>query len=413
MILASFFKKIVLSGMDDMNELLGGPQPFTRAQIVDPSQSFADDASRRAAIASSAETEIVNFVSNGSFVQELPNDLGDTAIWQGVYTAMCVMRWCARPGDDTQALMLQAATAMSKYFYTTPSLRTIAVRGAFPSSLQGDKSNGGSGLFHVDPGNAIQYFTDGAYTYREQASLDSLMGLMFGAAIINRFGDAPSKSVLAGPLTAFSKSFTAAGYNITNRDGSVTKYGNCAPGFTQAPVRILAATLPSLVAGLTDWQVLAKNYAPEFSTTDTQIPGKISYVNADLSILASLAYACAAPAGAPGLSSVVSGLKSLMGKYADSGNSFLIYACARLGIKPSLGQMAKAAKVLNEFPIGPKPQISLSTDNVDSLQPVPVWQRVQSDVIWQRSPYPFYGKEYYNQYNRMDFLIAHYLSLGR
>lgn len=404
----SFLKSAILTGADAFNAAVGGPSPFTRQALRDPSGHFVDDMARRDFIAKEAETEMDRFVNNGVFFAELPNSLGDACIWQGVYTAMTVMRWQARPSVGSQQDMVAAATALSRYFYPTGPGASILVRGAVPAILERTS-------FHVDPNNKQHYFTDGylgeVYVYRQDASLDSLLGAMFGAAIVQRFGDAAARAVLAEPLVRFAVGFKRAGYRLVNRDGSPTTYGNCAPGFAQAPVRVLAAALPSLLgdgAAGADWRAIAKAYAPEFATTDTQIPGKISYVNAHLAILANLTYVCAAPAGAPGLEQAAEGVRKLLAKYSDAGNAFLVHAAARLGVGPSQAQKDKADKVLIEFPLGYKPRAGLNSSAAPALQPVPVWQRPPSDIIWQRSPYPYAGSEALD-YTRLDYLVAHYM----
>lgn len=406
----SFIKAVLLTGVDALNKAVSGSQPFTRAAIVDPSATFPDAMARRDAIAAAAEAELGAFMRSGVYVAQKPNDLGDCAIWQGVYTAMTVMRWKVQPTAETQAAMSAAAYALARYFYATGPGQSILVRGAMPQALEGEAAGG---LFHVDPNNASKYFTDGMsgtlYTYREDASLDSLLGAMFGAAIVGRFGDAATRAILAGPLARFATGFQAAGYKLTNRNGTPTKYGNCTPGLTQAPVRTLAAALPSLVAGTDGWRAIAKTYGSEFATPDTQIPNKMSWVNAHLAILATLTYVCAAPADAPALEDAKNGLRSLMDKYADAGNSLLIHAAACLGVTPSASQKEKADKILLEFPLAGKPKASLNNSAVPALQPVPVFQRPPVDNIYQRSPYQCNG-EAGEDYNRLDYLLPHYLS---
>ncbi len=406
MSLLSLLKSTVLSGADAFNAAVGGPSKFTRAAIPDPSKTFPDHMSRRDAIACESEEELESFVSGGCFFAQSPNDLGDAAIWQGVYTAMTAMRWSVRPNPITQAKMLAAATALSRYFYPTRPGESILVRGAVPITLEHT-------FFHIDHNNASHYFTDGylgpVYAFREDASLDSLLGVMFGAAIIQRFGDSASRAVLAPALRSFALGFyVGAGCRLLNRDGSPTRYGDCSPGLIQAPVRTLAAALPGLFLGRSSyWEDIARAHGPEFATTDTQIPGKISYVNAHLAILANLTFVAAAPAGAPGLEHARAGVRRLLDKYSDSGNAFLIHAAARLGVKPTQSQLDKADKILLEFPIGPKPKAGLNSSIAPALQPVPVWQRPPADVIWQRSPYPYSGSESHD-YNRLDYLLAHY-----
>lgn len=404
--LLSVLKSYVLSSADAFNATVGGPQPFTRSAIPDPSGNFVDAMTRRDYIAAEAEKELDGFVREGVYFAQKPNDLGDAAIWQGVYTAMAVMRWNARPSAASQQAMFEAAQALARYFYPTGPGVSVLCRGAVPVALEGSH-------FHIDAANGAHYFTDGylgeTYAYRDDASLDSLLGVCFGAAIVNRFGDAEARRVLHGPLVRFASGFKDAGYRLTNRDGSPTRYGNCAPGFAQAPVRVLAAALPSLVAGIEGWRDIAKAHGPEFTTTDTQIPGRISYVNAHLAILANLAFVCAAPIGAPGLEQARAGLRRLVDKYADAGNAFLITAASRLGVSPTQAQKDKADKIMLEFPLGPKPAAGLNSSEAPALQPVPVWQRPPSDIAWQRNPYLYRGSESH-AYNRMDYLLAHWFS---
>ncbi len=403
----SWIKASILRGADGFNDLVGGPERFSRDALLDPSCPLRG-AARREAIAQAAELEMASFISDGCFVAQKPNDLGDAAIWQGVYTAMTALRWSVKKDAASLAAMQAAAIALSCYFYETGPGISIIVRGAMPIWLERK-------LFSIDPANASRYFTDGCcgdpFAYREDASLDSMLGAMFGAAIVNRFGDAASRAFLSREMKRFSCGFTKAGFKITNRDGSVTTYGDCSPGFLQAPVRTLAAALPSLVSGGQEWRAIAMSHAAEFATTDTQVPGRISWVNANLAILASLTFAFAAPKDAPGLPEIMRGLDALLDKYADAGNSFLIFGSILAGAPVTVGQRDKGSKILSEFPIGPKPQSGLNSSTADSLQPVPVWQRPPSDVIWQRSPYAYSGSDA-TAFNRLDYLIAHYLAMA-
>ena len=393
----STLKSSLLAGADGFNALVGGPQPFTRQALLDPSGHFVDDMTRRDYIAAAAEDELVkHFVRDGVFFAQTPNDLGDTAIWQGVYTAMTAMRHRARPTKETWAEQMYAARALARYLHGGR-----LARGAVPVELEGV-------MFHRDP-TKVYYDEDGV-VYREDASLDSLLGVMFGAAIVRRFGDGAAQAVLAGPLEAFAARFEADGFRLTNRDGSPTTYGDCRPGFFQAPVRILAAALPSILGDgpvAPAWRKIAKTYGREFATTDTQVPGRISYVNAHLAILANIAFVAAAPSGAPGVEAARAGLYRLVDKYADAGNSLVVFGSLALGLFLSVDARDKASKTLSEFPLGAKPKTGLNSSVAPALQPVPVWQRPPADVIWQRSPYPYSGHEE-AEYCRMDYLLAHY-----
>jgi hypothetical protein len=392
----SALKSTVLVGADAFNALVGGPSPFTRQVNPDPSGHFVDDMTRRNYIAAQAEAELAAFVRDGVFLAELPNSLGDAAIWQGVYLAMTAMRFSVSGTIPARVALHQAAAAMAAYLR-----RGVLYRGAVPKDLPG---------VSMDPSKA--YFTEDGLLLRDDASLDSMLGIMFGAAFVQRFGDAEARGLLAAPLEEFSDRFAADGFRLVRRDGTPTTYGDCRPGFFQAPVRTLAAALPCLLAegpmGAC-WRGIAKAYGAEFATTDTQVPGRISYVNAHLAALANMAYVCAAPSGAPGLEEAREGLRRLVAKYADAGNSFIVYGAAALGLPLTTSARDKAAKVLSEFPLGSKPKAGLNSSEAPALQPVPVWQRPPSDYIFQRSPYPYRGSETL-AYSRLDYLLAHYLS---
>ena len=392
----SFFKSFLLKGVDLVN---GAPKPFNRPMLPDPSIPFLNEDSHLRNIMAAAEHEIEGFVKDGAFVAQKPNDLGDAAIWQGVYTAMAAMRWHVQPSPKTQTALVLASTALSRYIN-----RGVLCRGAMPRDLEGI-------LFHRDPSKT--YYDDDGFVFREDASLDSLVGVMFGAAIANRFGGPEVAAILAGPLKELSSSFTKAGFKLISRDGKPTTHGNCTPGVIQAPVRIIAAALPSLVSGGEEWKGIAGRFAPEFAVPDTQIPGKMSWVNAHLAILSTLTFVAAAPEGAPGLKEAKRGLASLLSKYTDAGNSFLVFAAAVLGASVSSEQLDKATKALLEFPVGAKPAAVIGPD-APADQPVPAWKRPPADVFWQRNPYTQKGSES-NEYTRLDFLLALYLkdAVGR
>lgn len=384
----SFLKSSVLSLFDKI------PVPFNRPASPDPAGPGIFE------LEASAEIELRDFVRDGCYVQHKPpelSDLGDACIWQGVYAAMCVHRWRVKKSDFSKALLIEASEALAKYVRNG-----VLHRGAMPTALQGV-------LFNKDKTKVYLDDSDG-YTYRDDASLDSLLGFCYGAATIMKLGCPEAASTIFNACKSLTVRFTADNYKLVNRDGSPTKYGNCTPGFFQAPVRTMAACLPSLIAGAAEWRDIARKYAPEFSTTDTQIPGKMSWINAHLAILASLTYVMVTGEKDNGHAQACRGVEKLLDKYSDAGNAFLIFGAQSSGQKISRDERRAAELVLSEFPFKAKTAWPVMPKNE---QPTPVWLRPRMDIVWQRNPYEQGGGDHPDiALNKMDFLLAHYMNQG-
>ncbi|TAK59552.1 hypothetical protein [Methylobacter sp.] len=412
----SALKALLLSAIDKVNENGSPWEKFTRPISPDPSVLFTNVRERLDTIAMSAEQELEGFVRDGFYVQLKQTDMGDACIWQGIYTAMTVYRHKVLQTDSSLATMRAAAKALSMYINRDYN---IVCRGAMPASLEGD-------LFHIDATKADKYFRNmhpyfGEMVYREDASLDSFVGLMYGIAVVLRLSKDKESIDCFENLSNFCAEFRDAGCKLTNRDGSMTKYGDCEPKLIQAPVRILAATLPSLLCGCEQWKKIAKDYGFEFERTETHFLWMQAWFNDHLAMLSNLAFVIGTKDGDFGRSSAIKGLQVLVEKHADKGNSFLLLSTLSLGIDVSQGRIEKAIQVLAEFPVGAKP-MSADADvpkvswqgKIQAKQPVPVWTRPPQDVIWQRCPYDVKGAEDV-KINRMDFLLGYYLlrSLGR
>ena len=383
--LLSNMKAMVLRAV----ESLSAPRPyFDRPTDPEKLDVSLED------IAKSAERELEDFVRDGAFFAQKPNDLGDACIWQGVYTAMCVQRWRYEKSPAAKKLMREAAKALAMY----PRWGVLN-RGAVPKALEGQ-------FFHRDP--TKRYLNDSnGYVYRDDASLDSLLGFCYGAATIVRYGDQGTKDVVAKAFFELSVNFSRNGYRLINNDETFTKYGNCALGLFQAPVRVMAACLPSLLAGQDDWRKIAARHAPEFKTPDTQIPKKMSWVNAHLAILATLSYLMLTKAEDPGHREAQLGLNALLGKYVHAGNAFLIFGAVAADCLITANERELGVKVLSEFSLAGKPW---SEPGPINPEPTPVHRRPRLDVVWQRSPYEQGGGEHPDvRLNRMDFLMAYYL----
>lgn len=402
--------------MDFLNPLFEPWESFTRGPILPPGENASNPEQRLKDLALKWDLDLVRFTSDNQalFVQALPCDLGDTCIWQGLYTAYRVLAWRQNPTAGTQVSMEAAIRGLTKYIVAPEN---ILVRGVAPTRDVGT-------MYTQDPNWKQYYFTRGDYLYREDASLDSLLGFLFGAAVAIKYASSnASTQALKQTVVAFATKFKANGYKIVHRDGSPTVYGNCSPGFLQAPVRNLTATLVLKLADDKDWLNLEKQFGPEFKTTETHFFSNHGWYNDNLAVLATLAYLLTAKDSDPGFHPAYDGLSLLLEKSHKLGNSFLTFMAALVPITPTVTEQKQADTILLEFRLNGTPNGKAKSKVVNSTrtdikivtwgkqkvttQPLPVWQRPPCDVIWQRSPFTLDGGPDSCEYSGLDFLVAY------
>ena len=333
------------------------------------------------------------------FQEVRPNSLGDLCIWQGVYSAYCSLSK-GPLGENGLAR------------YVSPE--GFLHRGVAPH---------GAPWFTVDPSKVYQ--DDGSWVTRDDASLDSLLGFLFGVAMASR--TKRMTPALCGAMKRLASRFVADGYRLKNPDGSFTTYGDCRPGVVQAPVRNLAATLvaywgEACGAPTPGWRDICKSYGGEFSRTETHVLWKHAWYNDHLAMLAT----CAGfMADAAWFSGCRAGLDVLLTKHAKAGNAFLIFMDDYLepnSISPGKrARLDNANLVLLEFSdtMAPNGKRAGTVKNEGypafmwggqrmARQPVPAWRRPPADYFWQRNPYSLEGSSSEN-YSGLDFLLAYTL----
>jgi hypothetical protein len=265
------------------------------------------------------------------------------------------------------------------------------------------------------------YYDDGKFTTRDDASLDSLCGFLFGVAVAHRNGRLIPP--LKNAMKRLADRFVADGYRLKKVDGGFTTYGDCRPGIFQAPVRNLAAALVSYWgetcgADTPGWRQICLDHNKEFENLETHVLWKHAWYNDHLAILT----ACAGyMAESIFFYPARKGFDRLLVKHTKTGNAFLIQMAQYLGETLSQEQVGISMKVLLEFTDTPVPNgksaVTVKNEDYPSVkwdgqrvakQPVPAWRRPPADYFWQRNPYSLEGASYEN-YSGLDFLMAYTL----
>ena len=410
----SFFKSKALGLIDTINDRIEPYEEFTRPLSLPPGESLTVD--RLEQLRQYYEKDLQPFTSDDGalYTEVLPTDMGDLCIWQGIYAAYRSLAAAADPTSLRMAAEEKASRGL--ILYTSPRI----VRGVSASPAPSH--------YLTDPTWQHFYYTQDGRLKREDASLDSFVGWLFGTACYLKFGK-PSDA-FKEHVASFARQFEKDGFRLLNRDGKMTLYGDCRPGILQGPVRTLAAVtcmrLGDLCGYRNDtWSTLAKRYEKEFERTATHFGWKRAWYNDHLAMLTNLSYALATEDGMPGRAGTLQGLKNLKYKHRKTGNAFLTYASALVGVVPTAQEQETATQVLLEFggqaqPHNGKAQVPISNSTDSSVkkvkwgnalvavQPLPAWQRPPADVFWQRSPYGLDGGGDARQYSGIDFLIAYW-----
>jgi hypothetical protein len=405
-------KASLLSLVDAINVAAEPFEPFTRGLEIGPGETLTP--SRLDEMAGYSDQHLSGFLSEGGkfYVYSIPNDMGDLCIWQGVYTAMrCLEAKATGQGNG------KAVTALYGLLNFSDG---ILLRGYAPDRYDGT-------VYQIDQGKAGQYWhgQDGALR-REDASLDSLAGWLFGMACAIKYLDLGEDT--KKQIGRYAERFLAAGCRLLNRDGSMTRHGDCRPGFFQAPVRNLAATAVARLAYLANgngkWLELAQKYRHEFERTETHVLWKHGFYNDNMAVLIGAAYCMMTFPSDPGHQEALRGLRILADKQRKHGNALLTALCRLLGAPLSARQEQIAEQVLLEFsprltsPNGKGPAIQRNSQDpavkkvewggkMYAAQPLPIWKRPPQDFHWQRNPYQLDdGTEH--RHNFLDFLIAYW-----
>ena len=400
--------------IDLINSVADPYDEFTRAMELPPGETVEERLNK---LSNKFIADLHSRFAKGGFLAyQIPNDMGDMCIWNGVYAGMMCMRAHHLKDELANQEAKTAVEALCKFS------EDRLVRGVVPDGLFEDN------VFLVDNTRAAEYFTKGRSLRRDDASLDSFAGWLFGMACAIKFGQF---HMVADNVNAFFERFKADGYKLRNRDGSATRYGDCTPGLLQGPIRNLATTtvarMSCIIDARAEWRSLAEKYKDDFANTETHFLHKHAYYNDNMAALIGAAYCLITPVGIIGREEAARGLSRLVRKHKKNGNSFFVYLAALCGAEVSKADLQNAEKILMEFSLSDNPPNGKAVierinskdvktvkvgGRIEAAQPLPIWKRPASDFYWQRGPHDcdgYQGSGLAPIYmNCLDFLAAYW-----
>ncbi|MBI5239386.1 MAG: hypothetical protein HY926_02860 [Elusimicrobia bacterium] len=368
-----------------------------------------------------------------------PVQLGDVCLWQGVYAAEAALRWSQAP---TPRNLRRARRALEGLELLMTHGWPIA-RSVYPAGLAAES-----------PGP--WYSRDGRWQWKEDASIDSASGWIFGAAMLRELVPPLRPKADAG-LLRFSRRLRGAGYLLRNSDGSPTRYCrmggavfNSPPGVlvTLAALKAAARANPAGPWAADHQDLVAKGQDRWGAYGSGPLLWNNKTTNHNIAFLA-LAAALLTEDSPERKAVYARGLVRLEHVTQNMGNSFWLYlghwvlarsgmtAPARDGVVAEFladrtahfraAQVAMlewdypACKVLRETVNSQRSDLNTRPWPFSGLrvlsQPLPLWQRPPADFIWQRSAHSLddwlgYRREPPQRFSPLDFLVAYRLGLA-
>lgn len=343
------------------------------------------------------------------FWNQIPNDIGDMAIWQGYYTAFRAFEYDATKSEQTLSFLGKALDGID--LLTAGYGKAYLVRGVDPAAGDALKTH--------------TYFHRGdRYDRVEDASGSSMAGVVFGLNAAYRFGDKKTRDK-AGRLAArLARGFKQSGYRLRNANGSTTRWGDFRPNrWILDPAKLLTVVALFNLAHQADGDPMFLKEKKKFTQSKTMrkiaAKGEAHFLWYGKEYHQHLAFMSFYVLMSTEQDSKLrglweSGFKKLLRKYRKEGNSFFTFAGASFFERNS-NDIKTAIQTLQEFSFPKKRKaannlrdLSIAKAGRRSLQPLPVWRRPNTDIVWQRDPYELAGPPG-NRYTGLDFLIAYWM----
>ena len=353
------------------------------------------------------------FGHNGEFyANQWPNDLGDNAIWQGVW----LFHECLK-GHGGQ--IDRALTGLERMVYSSPKARLARGVDRWPDRVS-----------VVDPSRT--YFQRGDYVWTQQVSESSLLGLVFGCWAVMHLDPGPAFSSRAKRLIAtMATTLINDGYRLLDDDDRPAKYGDLRPSHLTAPIRLVALGATLLLASWSDSH-RKEEYLKRYHDLVGKHMGSMLHPEThflwihpwyqDFLVYISLPVLIRFETNLVRRDEWKNALWRQWQKNRKEGNPFYTYMTHHMSKNVSTRDLARARQILEEFsPLakvkgrkattvdygtfrwGPK---FLRGGKLYAKQPVAPWARPAADFFWQRDPYAIEGYADHD-YNMLDYLVGY------
>lgn len=342
------------------------------------------------------------------FWSQIPNDLGDLAIWQGYYTAFRAHQYAVT--KSTRALDYLSRAIQGHALLQAGYEKAYLVRGVDPE--------GGDAVRHP-------YFHEGRpYSWVDDASGSTLSGVVFGLHAAYQWGDGAVRAEAKRLIVKLADDLIGSNYRLRNSSGRSSRWGDHrANSWVVTPPRFLTAIAllnsAFAVSGEERFALEKSRYLDNAVVKKIAASGEIHFVwfarefNQHLAFMNY--YVLLATETDPLWQAYwLEHLSRLMEKFRREGNSFFTYIYGTF-FSVNANLRALALQSLREFRYPKRWEEVLNSQEPSiekvgkwSLQPLPVWRRVNTDVVWQRSPYQLDGPPG-NRYSGIDFLLAYWM----
>ena len=372
-------------------------------------------------------------------IETAPVQVGDVCLWQGVFAAEAALR-AALSGKEADAL--RAGKALEGLALLASRGRPIA-RSVYPAQIV------------TEPGGE-RFYSDGGWKWKEDASIDSMAGWVFGVLMVRELvpGLRPRADAL---LVSFARTLKSGGYRLRNSDGSLTRFNRVGGGLVNSPPGVLASLAVLKGAARADpggpWGEEHERWVAEGQDrwgayASGPLLWKNKTTNHNIAFLA-LASALLTEDDPARQTVYARGMVRLHRLVERMGNSFWTYLALWSLERAGFGAperdrevaawmsrrglhlaRAKVAMLEWDYPACKVKREVVNSTRADlpifrwplfgsrSLpQPLPLWQRPPADFVWQRSAYSMddwvgYSADPPQRFSPLDFLTAYRFGLA-
>lgn len=408
-IFANIIKRVAIAVTDQVNSWYDPFEEFTRPLVEKYPETLKDKASKFDSDMKNRFGLFNGKIWNYKITLHDRVDLGDQAIWHGIYTSMWAFKYSVTSASNDLAVLRNCIDGLHMH-------QSVGL-----TSKQGEW-----------PGRMLIRGLDEDGNTQDDASNDSLSGHLAGIYFAWLYGNDDIKKECNILIRGIADEILANNFSIINRNGKPTQYGKLIDGIFTDPLRLTlclailktAYKITSVVNYQDQYKLLLNRYMAfvaypkvRLLWIDTRYDSHRSAIH--LSILADL------ETDQEPKALYLKGLERVWNMEKKSGNAWITYLYSR-HFKLSNNDNQLCKKVLKEFTLEDKNNVveKINSNRKDiktvkwgnevmATQPLPRWQVGSQDFFWQRNLYAvdnWIGVQNPGiVHNGGDFLVAYWL----